>query len=221
MIGVDARRLRRRGSNIGEERIIAEWVQRAPPRHRFYVDIAAGDGVTMSNTQAFARGHWDGLAVEADPHAFAQLARAYTRRHPRVRLAQTLVTPDNVVVLLQTHGVPPDFGVLSLDIDGYDYFVLVRLLEAFRPALICAEINEAIPPPVKFTVTYRADHVWAKDHFFGQSLAPTASRACRGTGKWSFSKDSHPTKSSRHSMRASPATPGASSARSDTATAAC
>jgi hypothetical protein len=49
--------------------------------------------------------------------------------------------------------------------------VLDRLLEAFRPDVICAEINEAIPPPVRFTVCYRPGHAWAKDHFYGQSLA--------------------------------------------------
>jgi hypothetical protein len=170
--GIDARRLRRRGrgSNFDEERIIAGWLDRVPPRHRWYVDIAAGDGETMSNTLALARAGWDGLAVEADPQAFERLAHAYAR-HPRIRLARTLVTPDDVLDLLRGHDVPREFGVLSLDIDGYDHFVLDRLLEAFRPAVICAEINEAIPPPVRFTVRYRPDHAWAKDHFYGQSLA--------------------------------------------------
>jgi hypothetical protein len=166
------RRLRNSGaSNFGEERIIAEWLARVSPRHRFYVDIAAGDGETMSNTWALAKHGWDGLAVEADAQLFRPLQRTYAKRYPRVKVAREIVTPDNVVALLRAHGVPKDFGVLSLDIDGYDHFVLARLLEEFRPGLICAEINESIPPPVKFTVSYRPDHAWAKDHFYGQSLA--------------------------------------------------
>ena len=169
-LGVDARCLRRRGSNFGEERIIAGWLERVPPRHQWYVDIAAGDGETMSNTLALARSGWDGLAVEADPQEFERLARAYASR-PRIRLARTLVTPENVVALLREHDVPRELGVLSLDIDGYDHFVLDRLLESFRPGVICAEINEAIPPPVRFAVCYRPGHAWAKDHFYGQSLA--------------------------------------------------
>ena len=164
------RAIGQRGSNFNEDRVIGAWLGRVPPRHRYYVDIAAGDGATMSNTLALARAGWDGLAFEGDPALFTRLARAYAK-YPRVRLANTSVTPDNVVDLLRSHGVPRDFGVLSLDIDSYDHYVLARLLEAYRPGLICAEINEAIPPPVKFTVTYRPDHAWAKDHFFGQSLA--------------------------------------------------
>ena len=164
------RAIGQRGSNFNEDRVIGAWLARVPPRHRYYVDIAAGDGATMSNTLALARAGWDGLAFEGDPVLFTRLARTYAR-YPRVRLANTYVTPDNVVDLLRSQGVPRDFGVLSLDIDSYDHYVLARLLEVFRPGLICAEINEAIPPPVKFTVTYRPDHAWAKDHFFGQSLA--------------------------------------------------
>jgi hypothetical protein len=171
-LGVDARRLRRgrRGSNFGEARIIDEWLARMPPRHRWYVDIAAGDGETMSNTLALAEAGWEGLAVEADAGEFARLERAYAAR-PRVRTARVVVTPDNVLDVLGAHGVPRELGVLSLDIDGYDHFVLAALLEGYRPRLICAEINESIPPPVKFTVTYRPGHTWAKDHFYGQSLA--------------------------------------------------
>lgn len=169
-VGVDVRRLRHRGSNFDEEQIIAAWLGRVPPRHRFYVDIAAGDGQTMSNTLALARTGWDGLAVEADATEFTRLARAYGK-YPRVRTERVIVTPDTVVDLLATHRVPREFGVLSLDIDGYDHFVLARLLEHYRPGLICAEINESIPPPVKFTVSYRPGHAWAKDHFYGQSLA--------------------------------------------------
>ena len=159
-----------RGSNFNEERVIQRWLARTPPRHRHYVDIAAGDGATMSNTLALARDGWEGLAVEGDAQQFARLARRYAQ-FSRVRLARARVTPDNVVDLLRSHGVPREFGVLSLDIDSYDHYVLARLLETYRPGLICAEFNETIPPPVKFSVKYRADHAWTKDHFFGQSLA--------------------------------------------------
>jgi len=58
----------------------------------------------------------------------------------------------------------------DIDIDGYDYFVLDELLSAFRPAIICAEINEVIPPPIKFTVKWHPSYVWGENHFFGQSI---------------------------------------------------
>jgi hypothetical protein len=68
-------------------------------------------------------------------------------------------------------GIPRDFGFLSFDIDGYDHFVLAALLEEFRPALMCVEINEKIPPPLRFTVRPDVGFEYRGDHFFGQSIA--------------------------------------------------
>ena len=71
-------------------------------------DVDAGQTLTYS------------ISGGADAAKFAELTRAYAR-YPRVRLANALVAPDDVVALLEKHGVPRDFGVLSLDIDSYGF----------------------------------------------------------------------------------------------------
>lgn len=165
------RRVRGRGSSsLGEELVVRRLLETLELERGFAVDVAACDGVTKSNTFDLYAAGWPGIAVEGDPARFASLARSY-RRFPDVSLARLWVTPENVVPLLRGHRAPPDFAFLNLDIDGYDHFVLAALLEEFRPALICAEINEKIPPPLKFTVLYDPDYVWAEDHFYGQSLS--------------------------------------------------
>ncbi len=163
---------RRRFSYFDEEFILRRLLRalRGAPKTDFVVDIAASDGVTMSNTCALYRSGLPGLAVECDDERFRALSRHY-RRLSRVQLRQSKVTPDNVCSLLAEARVPADFSVLSLDIDGYDYFVLAAILAHYRPAIICTEINESVPPPLKFAVHYHPDFVWATDHFFGQSLS--------------------------------------------------
>lgn len=135
----------------------------------FAVDIAAGDGRTMSNTLALFEKGWTGLAVERDPVAFAKLAKAYESFD--VSLSRMAVAPSTVADLLRSHGVPHSFTFLSLDIDGYDSFVLREILSHFRPRLVCTEINETIPPPLRFTVKWSPEFAWAGDHFFGQSIS--------------------------------------------------
>jgi hypothetical protein len=134
------------------------------------VDIAAGDGREMSNSFGLYRDDWDGLAVEVDGARFAALATLYATR-PKVRLWRGRVTPGNVVALLAAAQTPAEFAFLSLDIDGFDYFVLESILSQYRPALICAEINEKIPPPIRFTVLYSDDYEWDLSLFYGQSIA--------------------------------------------------
>jgi len=157
-------------SCFDEQAIIRRYLDELPVRHCFCVDIAAGDGRYASNTFSLFQAGWRGVAVEWDGKKFGKLASRYAE-FPRAQLARTKVTPQAVVPLLQAVGVPRDFDFLNLDIDSFDYFVLDRVLQHYRPSLVCAEINEKIPPPVKFTVTYDAEHVWREDHFYGQSIA--------------------------------------------------
>jgi hypothetical protein len=165
-------RLRRSGfSNFDEERMLAELVAQLCTEEsaRVAVDVGAGDGIRGSNTYAlFLRG-WRGVGFEGDERRARRLARAY-KNLEGVEARHALVTPANVVSLLRAEGIPSDFGVLSLDIDSYDYWVLDAALQSFRPRVVVAEVNEKIPPPVRFRVDFDPDFR-LQHHFFGYSIA--------------------------------------------------
>lgn len=84
------------------------------------------------------------------------------------QILNAFATPDNILKLLQNL---EQIGFLDLDIDGYDYFVLKRILTKYKPDLLCCEINEKIPWPIKFTVNYNENYRWDSSHFYGMSLA--------------------------------------------------
>jgi hypothetical protein len=161
-----------------EEATIARYLDLLPVSHRYCVDIAAQDGIGGSQTLALFKRGWDGMAVEYDPAMFAVLSGFY-RQFPGASLVRGKVTPDNVADMLRGCACPRDFGFLSLDIDSYDYFVLERILAEFRPTLMCVEVNEIVPPPLRFSVTYDPDHGWPGDHFQGQSIAQCAELCAR------------------------------------------
>lgn len=158
-------------SNFNEQQILRKYIDELfPPAHLgTAVDIGAGDGIRRSNTYALFREGWTGVGIESDAHTVCKLARAY-KYYPNVALCRCRVTPHNVVPLLQAYGVKREFEVLSLDIDGNDYWVLDALLRHFRPRLVSTEINEKIPPPLKFVVRYDPDFQ-LRHHFYGYSIA--------------------------------------------------
>jgi hypothetical protein len=165
-------RLRRSGfSNFDEERMLAEFVARLVPDEpaRVAVDVGAGDGIRGSNTYALFLQGWRGVGFEGDEKRARRLARAY-KNLEGVEARHALVTPANVVPLLRAEGIPEDFGVLSLDIDSYDYWVLDAALKSFRPRVVVTEINEKIPPPVRFRVDFDP-YFSLQHHFFGYSIA--------------------------------------------------
>lgn len=171
---------RGRFSNFDEERILQKYIAQlltAAGASRTAVDIGAGDGVRGSNTYALFSNGWRGVGFEGSNRKVCKLAAAY-KYYPQVSAANCVVTPDNVVSLLRAYNIEREFGVLSLDIDSYDYWVLDALLAEFRPRLIVTEINEKIPPPVKFVVKYDPAFQMTH-HFFGYSIQSLAELAAR------------------------------------------
>lgn len=161
-------------SNGREEHILAGYIAELLPagHNRTAVDIGAGDGMRWSNTYALFLKGWRGVGVEFDSRKFVKLARAY-KYFPDVYACRNRATPNNVVALLQSYETPAELAVLSIDIDGNDYWVLRAILSQFRPQLIVTEINEKIPPPIRFVVKYDPNFQ-LRHHFFGYSIAVLA-----------------------------------------------
>ncbi|HKY30431.1 MAG TPA: hypothetical protein VJM12_21040 [Pyrinomonadaceae bacterium] len=164
--------LRRQGfSQWSEQQILSKYIDELlPPNYsKTVVDIGAGNGIRWSNTYSLFLSGWRGVGIEADSRKFARLERAY-RKLPQARACHETADPDNIVPLLKSLGIEKNFSVLSIDIDGNDYWVLKAILCEFQPALVVTEINEKIPPPLRFLFKY-APNSQLRHHFFGYSIA--------------------------------------------------
>jgi hypothetical protein len=136
----------------------------------FFVDIGAGSGGNVSNTEQLSTDtNWKGLSIEMDIEKFGTLCENQPRtEHTKLNIR---ITPHNVIDTFEKWNVPNHIDFLSIDIDGYDYYVLAKILENYSVGIIEAEINEKIPHPVKFTVQYDNDYAWQGNHFYGMSIA--------------------------------------------------
>jgi len=163
--------LRGRFSHANEQSILAKYIETLLPsdRPRTVVDIGAGNGVRWSNSYALLLAGWKALGVEADAQKFALLSKVYGK-FPAAHASNSLASPDNICTLLRNFDIEEDFGVLCVDIDGNDYWVLDAILTKFRPGLVVTEINENIPPPLRFVVKFDPDFQ-LRHHFYGYSIA--------------------------------------------------
>ena len=163
--------LRGRYSHANEQQILRNYIDELLPRDypRTVVDIGAGNGVRWSNSYALVLENWKTLGIEANAQKYALLARTY-RPFPNAQACHAFASPDNINQLLEDFGIEKEFGVLTIDIDGNDYWVLDAILSRFRPGLVVTEINESIPPPLRFVVKHDPDFQ-LRHHFFGHSIA--------------------------------------------------
>jgi hypothetical protein len=114
------------------------------PTRRF-VDIGAGDGVFASNTANLALNlGFDGLFVDAHT-ARIERGRRFYSRHPDTMVrpplfVEAFVTRENVNDVLTRAGFTGEIDLLSIDIDGNDYWIW-QALECVSPRLVIAEAH--------------------------------------------------------------------------------
>jgi hypothetical protein len=90
-----------------------------------------------------------------------------TSLHPNASLFRHFVTRENIVEILEQRLVPASPDLLSIDIDFNDFWVLDRLLCAFSPRVIVAEVNRNWGPGEPFAVPYNAQQWWTGSVDYG------------------------------------------------------
>jgi hypothetical protein len=153
-------------SQNGEDGVLAEIFDRIGDGDRFFVEFGAEDGLE-GNTR-FLREvlGWRGVYIEADPERHQRLE---ARVDPRAcTVVRSTVTPQNIESLLEQAGVPGAFDLLSIDIDGQDYYVW-EAITRYRPRVVVVEYNAGLAPG-RSLVEPPGTGPWDRTEFFGASI---------------------------------------------------
>ena len=90
-----------------------------------------------------------------------------------VSVRAVIVTAENFTGILHEAGVPRDFDLLSLDIDGNDFWVW-KAFTGFSPRVVAIEYNASVPPGQPWVMPYDPQYAWRGSRRFGASLAALA-----------------------------------------------
>ncbi len=154
-------------SQNGEDGVLAEILRRIGAPSRFFVEFGVESGAEGNCVYLADVAGWDGLFMEADDRMFSALARKYQAR-PGIRTIQALVTAENIETLLTEAEVPEEPDVMSIDVDGQDYWIF-EALEQYRPRVVVIEYNSALDPHRRL-VQPRDLTAWDGTAYFGASL---------------------------------------------------
>jgi len=157
-------------SQSGEDGILLEIFRRLGTERRTFVEFGAGDG-GANNTTLLLQSGWSGVWVEAADESCRRIAAALGGpiREGALTLHQALLTAENVASELRAAGADDAPDLLSIDVDGNDYW-LWRALAGLRARVVVVEYNALYPPPVRWVMPYDPSHRWRGDTHFGASL---------------------------------------------------
>ena len=136
-------------SQFGETGILAELIRRLRPRP-WFVEIGCGDG-SENNTRDLIEKGWRGVWYDADR---ANVGKAWVIN--ALTFLQR-VQPDTVIPI-----VNPPIGVLSIDVDGNDYWLWKGLNAQLNPDIVVIECQTQRPLNEPYVMPYDPDYEW--DH---------------------------------------------------------
>jgi len=126
--------------------------------------------------------NWSGLVLDADPRRIARLrAETLYWRQDLTALA-AFIDADNIDRLIAGAGFGGEIGLLSIDLDGNDYWVWARI-ECTRPVIVIAEYNSVLGAEHAVSIPYDPAFRRGAAHFsnlyWGCSIAALAALGAR------------------------------------------
>ena len=130
-------------SQNGEDGVLQFLLERLGIETGTFLEIGAERHEANCLLLALHEG-WSGVFVDGDASVAASLADLL-RSTPEVRVVNEMVDPATVEKALERWGVPKELEVLSIDIDGADYYVWQAIGDV-RAQVVVIEYNAALDP---------------------------------------------------------------------------
>ena len=159
---------------MGEDGIIQFLLKHVATEKKIFVEFGADAYNFESNTRFLVTNdHWRGLIIDSSERAIEELKRWRAWELYDLTAVQAFITRENINELLTQHGINGEIGLLSIDIDGNDYWVW-QAINVIQPVIVIAEYNHRFGPDRAVTIPYDEKFDRKEAHpsklYFGASL---------------------------------------------------
>lgn len=161
-------------SQWGEDGIIQYLVSRVHIERPVFVEFGV-ESYRESNTRFLLENdHWEGLVLDSGTAHLDFIERSELRWRYTIEGRSAFLTRENINQVIVDGGVDGDIGLLSVDVDGNDYWIL-EAVDVVSPRILVVEYNSLFGPQAAVTVPYRANFDRRSAHWsgllYGASLA--------------------------------------------------
>ena len=160
-------------SQWGEDGIIDWLVNKFPEIPKSFLEIGT-ENYKESNTRfLLVNKNWDGFIIEADKNSVKDIKSQRVYWKHNLTIENQFVDQNNINTIIKRINIPKKLGLLSLDIDGIDYWVLKKL-SVLEPSIVICEYNSLFGQKKAITVPYKKNYIRSNEHysnlFYGASI---------------------------------------------------
>ena len=157
-------------SQFGEDGIIRYLIDNIKISNNSFVEFGVED-YEESNTRLLLENNWSGLVIESSKEFFEKIKMQDFYWRQDLKCVNAFVTRENINKILKKNNLAGSIGLLSIDIDGNDYWIW-EAIDQINPDIVVVEFN---PRLKNKTITIPYDPKFERGNkftklFYGASL---------------------------------------------------
>jgi len=160
-------------SQFGEDGIIDWLLDRIAGVPEIFIEFGVGNYLESNTRMLLHHRNWSGLVFDGDLKNIDEIKNHDIYWRYNLTAKYEFVNKENINDLINENGFSNDIGLLSIDVDGNDYWIM-DAIDVVKPIIIVCEYNAIFGNKHKLTIPYRKDFQRTKAHYsnlyFGASL---------------------------------------------------
>ena len=160
-------------SQWGEDGIIDWLINKIKKIPKNFIEIGTEDYKESNTRFLLINNGWDGFLIEGDKDAVKIIKKDRIYWKHNIKIINSYIHLSNLKLTLQSLNIPKKIGIISLDIDGIDYWILKKL-KLLNPVIFICEFNPIFGFKKSVTVPYKKKFNRTKEHYsnlyYGASL---------------------------------------------------
>jgi hypothetical protein len=151
-------------SQWGEDGIIQFLVSNLEIRNQTFIEFGVEDFFESNCRFLMMKNNWAGFVIDGSSKNIERLKSSYFYWKYNLQSKTSFITSENINSILDESGFEKDLGILSVDIDGVDYYVLNEL-ERWMPSILIVEYNGIFGFSRPVSVPYDASFYRGNKHY--------------------------------------------------------
>ncbi len=161
-------------SQWGEDGIIQHLIKSIEIKNKTFIEFGVEDFFESNCRFLLMKDDWKGFVIDGSKSNIQRLKNSYFYWKHHLDAVDKFITKDNIEDILATSGFENDLGILSVDLDGNDFYIL-EAINNFNPRILICEYNSIFGCSRKITIPYQPDFYRTNIHhsnlYWGASLA--------------------------------------------------
>lgn len=151
-------------SQSNEDGLIQYLIRKVEIPNKTFIEFGVSDYEECNTRFLLLNNNWSGFVMDGSEENVKNLIASPIYWQHDIKAVTAFITKENINELLERSGFDKEIGILSIDIDGNDYWVW-EVIDCINPRIVICEYNPIYGNQIKVSVPYDKDFYRTDKHY--------------------------------------------------------